>query len=177
MNQEKAFMGLQVRFRRLCALVLAFACLAVVGGQQAHAAKSDDADLRELSRYQLTMADFNKYAAASEKLAKLPKVEEEANDTDEDEDADDGSESLDGITARIEKVPAARQAIVSAGLTVRQYAVITMALFQASFAQFAIDQGADPAKVARDAGVNPANLRFVKEHKAELEKLKKPSED
>jgi len=60
---------------------------------------------------------------------------------------------------------------------VRQYAVITMALFQAAFAQYAVEQGADPAKVAREAGVNPANIRFIKDHKAELEKLKPAGND
>jgi len=45
-------------------------------------------------------------------------------------------------------------------------------LFQASLAQYAVDQGADPGKVAGETGVNPANIRFVKEHKAELEQMK-----
>lgn len=164
-------MSLEGRFSR-AVLLIVFAPLAVIAGPQAHAAKSSDADLRELSRYTLTMPDFNKYAAANENLSKAPKQEES-----EDDDEASDNESLDEMAARIEKVPGARKAIESAGLTVWQYAVITMALFQASFAQFAIEAGADPAKVAKDASVNPANLKFVKEHKADLEKLKKPSED
>jgi hypothetical protein len=111
-----------------------------------------------------------KYAAANANLAKHPKVEED-DDAEDHNDDDSDDESLDGMVARIEKIPTARTAIESAGLTVRQYAVITMALIQASMAQFAVESGADPAKVARDAGVNPANIRFVKEHKAELQKM------
>lgn len=148
---------------------VALACVFVVAicGMPTHASPKGDADVRELSRYELTMADLRKYAAANATLAKQPKAESE-----EDGDEDRNNESLDDMATRVGRVPEARKAIEAAGLTPRQYAVITMALFQAAFAQFAVDQGADPAKVARDAGVNPANLRFVKEHKQELEKLK-----
>ena len=163
-------MTFENRFARASVLALVFALLAAVFGQQAHAAGSGDADLRELSRYTLTLTDIRKYAAANANLAKQPKAEQEE---DEAEDEDD-DESLNAMTAKIERMPAARKAIESAGLTARQYAVITMALIQASMAQFAVEQGADPAKVARDASVNPANIRFVKENKAELEKLKSP---
>ncbi len=155
-------------------LALAFVFLAALCAQPTHAAPSGDADLRELSRYELTMGDVRKFAAANAALAKHPKAEQN-DDEEEDEDEDEGAnnnESLDEMAARIGRIPEARKAIEAAGLTVRQYAVITMALFQSAFAQYAVEQGADPAKVARDAGVNPANLRFVKEHKAELEKLK-----
>jgi len=154
-------------------LLLACLFLAALCGPPCSAAPSGDADLRELSRYELTMTDVRKFAAANAALAKHPEAER-------DEDQDDGDtddESLDELAARIGRVPEARKAIEAAGLTVRQYAVITMALFQAAFAQYAVDQGADINKVARDAGVNPANIRFVKEHKAELEKLRAPADN
>ena len=163
-------MALENRFSRTVVLVLMLALLAAVLGQQAHSATGGDADLRELARYQLTMADVRKYAAANANLAKHPKAEQEDENAEDDEADDD--ESLDEMAARIEKIPEARKAIEAAGLTARQFAVITMALFQASLAQYAIDQGADPAKIARETGVNPANIRFVKEHKAELEQMK-----
>ena len=163
-------MTFENRFVRNVLLVLMFALVALAFGQKAHAAGGGDADLRELSRYTLTMADIRKYAAANANLAKLPKAEEN-EDSEDDEDSD--NESLDQMAARIGKMPEARKAIEAAGLSPRQFAVITMALFQASMAQFAVEQGADPAKVAKDASVNPANIRFVKENKAELEKLNK----
>lgn len=156
------------RIARNIALALVF--LAAICGRPIGAATSDDADLRELSRYTLTMTDVRKFAAANAELAKHPKAE------DEDEEAGGGDgESLDEMAARIGRIPEARKAIEGAGLTVRQYAVITMALFQAAFAQYAVEQGADINKVAKDAGVNPANIRFVKDNKAELEKLQKPA--
>ena len=79
------------------------------------------------------MTDVRKFAAANAELAKHPKAE------DEDEEAGGGDgESLDEMAARIGRIPEARKAIEGAGLTVRQYAVITMALFQASMAQCAV---------------------------------------
>ena len=165
-------MNMENRSKRGMLLSLMFALLAAVSGPQTRAA-GGDADLRELTRYTLTLADVRKYAAANAALAKLPKPEQNEEDAESEGD-DDNAESLDDMAKRIETVPGARKSIEAAGLTVRQYAIITMSIFQAAFAQFAIEQGADPAKVAKDAGVNPANIRFVKEHKAELEKLKDP---
>jgi hypothetical protein len=45
--------------------------------------------------------------------------------------------------------------------------------FQATFAEAAKKAGADPAKLASDAHVNPANLTFVEQHKAELDAMQK----
>jgi hypothetical protein len=163
-------MVLENRFPSTAVLVLVFALLAAVCGEQAHSATRGDADLRELSRYQLTMADVRKFAAANANLAKQPKVEQSDDDAEAEDEGD--NESLDDMAARIESNPIARKAVEAAGLSARQYVVITMALFQASLAQYAVDQGADPGKVAGETGVNPANIRFVKEHKAELEQMK-----
>jgi hypothetical protein len=161
-------MALENRFPSTAVLVLVFALLAAVCGEQAHSATGGDADLRELSRYQLTMADVRKFEAANANLAKHPKAEQD----DEDAEGENDNESLDEMAVRIESNPIARKAVEAAGLSARQYVVITMALFQASLAQYAVDQGADPGKIARETGVNPANIRFVKEHKAELEQMK-----
>ena len=163
-----SLMALEIRFPRTAVLVLVFALLAAVCGEQAHSATGGDADLRELSRYQLTMADVRKFEAANANLAKHPKEEQDDDDAEDEGD----NESLDEMAARIESNPIARKAVEAAGLSARQYVVITMALLQASLAQYAVEQGADPGKIARETGVNPANIRFVKEHKAELEQMK-----
>jgi len=163
-----SLMALEIRFPRTAVLVLVFALLAAVCGEQAHSATGGDADLRELSRYQLTMADVRKFEAANANLAKHPKEEQDDDDAEDEGD----NESLDEMAARIESNPIARKAVEAAGLSARQYVVITMALLQASLAQYAVEQGADPGKIARETGVNPANILFVKEHKAELEQMK-----
>jgi hypothetical protein len=142
-------MALENRFPRTAVLVLVLA--AAVCGEQAHSAAGGDADLRELSRYQLTMADVRKFEAANANLAKHPKAEQD----DEDAEDENDNESLDEMAVRIESNPVARKAVEAAGLSARQYVVITMTLFQAFLAQYAVDQGADPGKIARETGVNP----------------------
>ena len=134
------------------------------------ASGSDDADTREIARYQLTMADLRKWAVASEKYhAYLRQHPELAKDNDKESKADD---SLDEIEARVERLPEVRRLIESAGLGVRQFAVISFALLQASVGHMLVQQGQSPDSVAREFGIHPANLRFVKENEAELAKMK-----
>jgi hypothetical protein len=178
-------MAFDSRFLRTGALSLAVALACVACEQQAGAtgdaklagevpevsggrSADGNADVREVSRYQLTMADMRKWAAAN---ANLKKIAAENPQLEQDDDDDDSSKSLDEIEARIDSTPAARKAVAAAGLTAREYAVISWAYVQAAFAHIALEQGADPNKIAREAGIHPANLRFVKEHAAELKKL------
>ena len=64
--------SLENRFPQTAVLVLVFVLLAAVCGEQAHSAAGGEADLRELSSYQLTMADVRKYAAANANLRRDP---------------------------------------------------------------------------------------------------------
>lgn len=129
-----------------------------------------DPDVKEIANYKLTMDAVRKFAQASRTMKQLGKKHSE-DDQDDQEDDSDNSESIDDMEAKIASEPAARKAIEAAGLSVREYVVITFALLQSGIAQYAVDQGADPAKIARDAGINPANVTFYKEHKAEIEAL------
>ena len=70
-------MALENRFPDTAVWVLVFALLAALCGEQARSAGGGDADARELSRYQLTMVDVRKYAAANATLAKQPKAEQD----------------------------------------------------------------------------------------------------
>jgi hypothetical protein len=60
----------------------------------------------------------------------------------------------------------------SHGFTPHEFALCQMVVFQAAFAEGAKQAGADPAKLASDAHVNPENLTFVEKHKAELDAMK-----
>ena len=135
---------------------------------------AQDADLRELSNYKLSMAAVNKYAQAARSLKRLEKEQPDlALDEGEDEDDDAAdSDSIDSMAAHLQSIPQARAAIEAAGLSTREFVVIPLALFQAGMAQYAIEQGADPKKVMADAHIHPANIDFIKKHKAELEALK-----
>ena len=133
-----------------------------------------DADVKEIASYKLTMDAVRKFSQASRTMKQLEK--KHADDEEDDESADDSddakdSESLADTEAKIASIPEARKAIEAAGLSVHEYVVITFALLQSAISQYAIGQGADPAKIARDAGIHPANVTFYKEHKAEIDAL------
>jgi hypothetical protein len=129
-----------------------------------------DPDMKEIANYKLTMDGVRKFAQANHTMEQLKKDHPELDKEDDDSD-DKDSQSLDAMEAKLNSVAPARNAIEKAGLSVREYVVMTFALLQSGIAQYAIDQGADPAKVARDAGINPSNVTFYKEHKAEIEAL------
>ena len=136
---------------------------------------SEDRDLKEIANYKLTMDAVRKFSQASRSMKKVekknPGSEEEDNDNDDDDDDKNDSESLADTEAKLSSIPAARNAIEAAGLSVHEYVLITFAMLQSAVAQYAIEQGADPAKIARDAGIHPANVTFYKEHKAEIDAL------
>ncbi len=138
--------------------------------QVAAASSATDPNVKEIANYKLTMDAVRKFAQASKTMKQYEKDHPELNQ-DEEDDNDDDSASLDDMEAKLASVPAARKAIEAAGLSVREYVVITFAMLQSAISQYAIEQGADPAKIARDAGVHPANVTFYKEHKAEIEAL------
>jgi transposase-like protein len=136
------------------------------------ASGSDDAETRELARYQLTMDKVRKMSVAAEKLKQLEREHPELAKQRDTASSKEMELSIDEIEARVERMPAARKAIEDAGLTVREYAVATLVFLQAMVGQMMIQQGQSPDSVARELGMNPANLRFVKEHEAELAKTK-----
>ena len=181
-------MMLECRFARAVA-VLALALIAGACGKKAESRSTDEvpevsadvpdvaggstaanADLRELSRYQLTMADVNKWAAAIQNMKRLLDQHPEWASED-DKHGSSGDQSLDEIEANLEAVPPLRKAVEDAGLNAREYAVITFALMQASMGRYAVQQGANADSFARAAGIHPANLQFAKEHEAEITRL------
>jgi len=167
------------------ALILALLVLPACGGREGDDAAATDlgeestaesegttsgdaADLRALGDYELTMEKVNRYFAANRNITRAT-----ANMTPEEREAlsaDANTASLDDIVARIEGNATMRRAIESAGLSVREFATITLAMFQAGMAQaaLAMQPGTDADSLARATEMNPANIRFMQEHQAEL---------
>jgi hypothetical protein len=133
------------------------------------AAGSVDDDQREISRHQLTTADLRKLTRAHENMKRL--VQQQRAAPESEEEFAPGAESLSDIAAEIERTPQMRKAVEDAGLTARQYALMSFALMQASVADLLVKQGAKPDSVASELGIHPANLRFVREHEAEIARL------
>ena len=134
---------------RLVVLMLALALPALSLAQ--------DKDAQEISRYVLTDAALAKYARAVENLRPLAKQISSC----EEEDAD----SIAAMAARIDRVPAAKAAIQSAGLPTREYVVFVFAVFQTGMAVWAMEQPGGKLP----AGVSQANVNFYKANRAKIE--------
>ena len=164
---------MMLKLARIAPLLLALAACggdkpADAGSAPAAAVRaSGDAtgDQQELGDYVLNMEDVRKWARVMQSGKKLK--EEESQDASGQPDDD----SVDAMEARINANPEVRAEIERAGLDAREFVLITYAVTQAAFAQYAVEHGANPDSVAARAGINPANLAFVRDHKQELEAL------
>lgn len=89
---------------------------------------------------------------------------------------DDGSlnmndaQTISDMAAKIQKQPAMVAALQREGLTTRDFAKFTMAMLQAGLAA-----GLQKAGMLKETpeGTNPANIKWILEHEAELAKMQK----
>lgn len=95
---------------------------------------------------------------------------EEAED-EKDDSPRKNSGSLDEMEAAIKAHPGAMRAMTAAGITPREFARCSMAMMQAALVE-GFSQGKADLK-GLPAGINPENVKFVREHKAELEAMQK----
>jgi len=120
-----------------------------------------DRDAKEVADYVLTEAALAKYTKAVHKLHPLKEqLQQDCN-------REDAPDSLNGMAAHMDAVPAVKAALKTAGVTSREYLLFSWSVFQNGMAVWALDQpgGALPP------GTKPANVTFYRAHKAELEKL------
>lgn len=138
---------------------LAFSCFAT-------AEKEDSRDEAAIHDYVLTVAKVQTYAAA----LKDYQASGSKNDAIASEckgKIDDDKMSLTDKQKVIESsCPAMNKWIQQHGLNAHDFLFLPMTAITAGLAQVATEQGGKPP-----AFVNPANVEFVKQHKADLEKL------
>ena len=105
--------------------------------------------------------------------AELEKLSErlEALEEEMDKEGLGNNASLADMEAALKKYPGAMRALTAEGLTAREYARCMMALLQAAMIEGFSQGKADLTDLPQ--GVNPANVRFVREHKAELDAIQK----
>lgn len=151
--------------RRITAAWVLAAAFAPLAPRAACAA---DADLQEIQRYALTDVGLAKYSQATEKLAALPGRSSAACADDDSE-----AQSIDQMAAKLGAVPGAKAAVQSTGMSLREYVVFSMSLFQNGLAAWALDQPGGKLP----PGVSKANVDFVKEHDAQLKQLQGLSPD
>lgn len=141
-------------------------------GVTAEAPASADADLRAVQDYKLTMDRVDRFYASMRNvgLALKDMTPEERLQHDVGFDGDDNA-SLDQISERLDKDPIMRKALADAGLSAREYSMLTMAIIQSGMAAAVLEMRpeADADSLIRAMQANPENVRFMRDHKSELE--------
>lgn len=136
---------------------------------------SAEADLGTVADYELTMESLRRWADANRSLERAaaadPRLEEALEPPQAEGQDVDASVAI--MTETIEGVPEAKNAIEEAGLSPREYVVIGWTMLQSGMAGLALRAGGDTAEVAREMGIDPANLRFLAEHEAEIAALRR----
>jgi hypothetical protein len=138
------------------------------GGETAAGTAQQSTDLADITSYELRMEQVDKYYAAfrniGQAMSRMSPAEREQLDMDA------GETNLDGYVARLESQPEVNQAIREAGLTAREFSLILWSMLQSGMASAVLQSrpNANEDSLAREMNVNMDNVRFMREHEAEL---------
>ena len=157
---------------RLTALAAAVFFLVPLANAQTAAAERAS-DEKALAEYRLTMPAIQKLLAATRAMAKAgedPAVKAAAQKFSKAEESGDGYQGLNDLASRIEKFPPMASAIRSAGITPREYMLITMSYMQAAMAAGFKKQGL-LKEVPKGTPVE--NVTFIEKNEAELQAIQK----
>lgn len=158
---------------------------AATGGATAAApsasTQSGDEQLADIAEYKLTMDKYDKYLAAQRNIAlkakDLSAAEKEAFQKRADARVDN-NESLDDMVRNIESEPLMNSAVREAGLSAREFTMITMAMVQtamaASVAKMRPKDNQD--SLIREMKANPDNVKFWQANEAEITRKQKALE-
>jgi hypothetical protein len=152
---------------RLASLLAVTLSLPVLHAQVALPAK----DMDELAHYTLTMDNLVRVMQASRDIAALTKTNPKIAAAVQA--SADKNQGLADIDRRIASYPQLTAIFAAHNLTGHEFVVAELTLFQSMLAYAGKQSGADPVKLAADGHVNPANITFVEQHKAELDQLQK----
>lgn len=150
--------------------------VASASGASSAGATSGDQELADVQSYQLTMDKVDKFLAAQRNLAlrmkAMPPAEREAMKARAEAAGANGDDSMDEMVRKIEAEPALAGAVKDAGLSAREYAVITMSLLQSSMAAGVLRTRPkdNQDSLVREMKANPANVRFIQQNEAELQR-------
>lgn len=145
------------------------------------AARSSGDDLTDVANYRLSMDKIDKYIAAQRslmaKMKSLTPAEREAIRA-RNENRSDANASLDDMARTFEREPAMNDAIRSAGLSAREFALIMMSMMQTAMASSVLQMRPkeNQDSLAREMKANPDNIKFYREHEAEITRKTKELE-
>jgi len=146
-------------FRRFAAFAMLLACAPAVLAQTP--------EEKALGAYSLDMTKLNKTAAVSERVATMVQANPSLA-TKYEKEASKADESLDQTIKSLEKIPELSNAVRAEGFTMRDYMMTTIVL---AYGMAYRDMKKADARAEVPAGLSPANVRFMDQHAAEIQKV------
>lgn len=133
--------------------------------------RSLDSDLEQVQDFKLSMPRMQKWAQAGRNMVALSKARPDLEGSYKVEQ----NASLDQQVAALEGHPEAKKAVRDAGLSPREYTMITYTYMLAATAQSVqqMPAGRTRDSVMQSLKVHPDNVAFVQNNTTELEKLMK----
>ncbi len=126
---------------------------------QAQPLRGDDA---LLAGYTLTVPKVKAWAAAGVAVAEAQKARAAAGQAPQKAQMDAKGNSIDDMAATMDGIPEVRRAIRRAGLTSREFSIISLVVIQAMMATSMMESN---PKMEIPKNLNPANITFVKANK------------
>jgi len=139
------------------------------------AASSGGDDLADVTNYKLSMDKIDRYIAAqrniTNKVKSMSPAEKQAMEA-RNEGRNNQNASIDDMARNIDSEPMMRDAIRSAGLSTREFALITISMMQSAMASSVLKMRPQDNQdsLIREMKANPDNVRFYREHEAEITK-------
>lgn len=133
-----------------------------------------DEQLADISSYRLTMDKVDRWMNAQRIMAKqvaaLSPAEREAFKARQDQQDDATDADMDEMVRRIESEPMMKSAVREAGLSPREFTLLTMSMIQTGMATAVLDMRPNDNQdsLAREMKANMDNIRFMRENQAEL---------
>ena len=133
-----------------------------------------DADLADVTNYRLSMDKIDKYIAAQRNIAAKMKsmtpAEREAVKARSENRNSDPNASLDDMARTIESEPVMNDAVRAAGLSAREFALITISMMQSAMASSVLQTRPkdNQDSLIREMKANADNIKFYREHEAEI---------
>jgi hypothetical protein len=131
-----------------------------------------DQDLSDITKYKLSMDKIDKYIQSQRNLgAKVKSMSPAQREAFENSDiSSDANASLDDMVAKIDKQPIMVAAINEAGLSTREWVMVTMSMMQTGMAAAVLKMRPNDNQdsLMREMKVNPDNVKFYNEHEAEI---------
>jgi hypothetical protein len=146
------------------------------------ASNQGEEDLADVTKYRLSMDKIDKLFAAQRNIAIKAKgmspAEREALESRAGA-RDDNNASVDDMVRNIESEPMMVSAIRDAGLSPREYIILTVSMMQSAMAAGVAKMRPNDNQdsLIREMKANPENVKFINENEAELARKQKAMAD